>query len=428
MPTVSFQSIPNGTNNAQLVDIVAKLIKELQWIMNNIDSKNVRNIAGFNVDDFLFRHVSGLVGLSGADIADPNAIRIWAGLEDLLTAPFRVNQAGQMFATDAFITGLITGSTIIGGIIKTAETGARIELEDGVLRGYSAINNLHGLVFSPTPTSNFFDLFLYHDGAKILEFIDNAVSVTIQGAADSIGMILGGIAKPTFAEGTWSFSGNVTFDEIIDGKAANATYADSAGTAAAADSLAPSGNIPWGQVTKTGSNVADLATKNLSSMTDDSAHRTVTDTEKSAWNAKWGNTTQSVRSACRITANVTQSVTSAAGWTKVNFGAEEYDNLGEYDTTTSTYTYSGTDTGIVNLKVHVDVQSQPANTQLKLRALKNGTSEYRMAVQTDPGTDTGIQGSVDIRMATTDTIIVQIISSNNITLGTFSGSTITRTA
>lgn len=135
MPTVNFQSVPNGATTAQLADIVAKQFKELQFLMNNIDSKNVRNIAGFNVDDFLFRHVSGIVGMSGADISDPSAIRLWSGDADMSIAPWRVLQNGFMYSTRGFIggwdidedrlsgTGTIEGGTIIGSEIMTALAG-----------------------------------------------------------------------------------------------------------------------------------------------------------------------------------------------------------------------------------------------------------------------------------------------------------------
>jgi hypothetical protein len=66
-----------------------------------MDSKNIRNIAGFNVGNTQLKHVSGLVGMSGADPTNNNAIRFWSGNADPTIASFRVTQGGKLTAVGA---------------------------------------------------------------------------------------------------------------------------------------------------------------------------------------------------------------------------------------------------------------------------------------------------------------------------------------
>lgn len=330
--------IASGLTNEELADIVAKMFKEVEWFANgNISSQNISIIAGYRASDAELKHISGIVGMSGYDPGNPLAVRFWAGHADKNIAPYRVQQDGTVYSTKGYIGGFVIGidsltdtsgtfglssietagddirfwagdtdpslaifrvtesglvycggltsdgGTITGGTIRTAATGARIELTGGVLKGYSSSNNLHGLVFNPTPTSNFFDLFFYHDGVKYAELYDDGLFLKLRPTVSS-GLGIGGPAGPIRASNQWIFSGNATFDNDINGKASEAYFADHAATASAADELSPSGEIAWGQVLKAGSDIADIATKNLSSLTQSSSYRTVSDAEKATWN------------------------------------------------------------------------------------------------------------------------------------------------
>lgn len=278
--------LPGALNTVDdIKNYIMRLERELRFMMESgLDSTNAFEFGGWRVKDDMIVSKDADVGMSTADTAADD-VRFFAGPNGDVWF-YYVTKSGKLYATDAFITGLITGSTIIGGVIKTAETGARIELSGGVLTGYSEANNLHGLVFSPIPETTLFDLYLYHDGIRLLEFIDNVLGVTIRGSSLSVGMTLGDTSAPTFGAGSWTFIGDATFDNDINGKATEAYFADHAGTASAADELSPSGEIAWAQVLKAGSSIADIATRNLSSLTEDSSHRTVNDTEKSTWNGK----------------------------------------------------------------------------------------------------------------------------------------------
>lgn len=343
MPIPQLPGILNDPN-ATLNDLVQaireyqiRLDRELQFMMQNgIDSTNIFEVGGWRIKPYQFAYKDNMVGMSSSGVSG-TSIRFWAGNANPAIAPFRVQHDGTIYSTKGFIGGFIIGAntltdtagtfgfsslitagndirfwagnvdplqgnfqlyengdtTIIGGTIRTGAVGTnRIELSGNQLKTYNASDQLSGLVLGPSDAGySYGDMFLYDSGVKVLEFFNrltgSGYSIRPVGSA-SFG--LGSAGKITNANGDWTFSGSTSFTNTISGSitgnAATANYASNAGSAAAADSLAPSGNIAWGQVLKSGSNVADLATKNLSSMTDDSTHRTVTDTEKSTWNAK----------------------------------------------------------------------------------------------------------------------------------------------
>lgn len=243
-----------------------------------LSSINIREIAGFLVDLLTLKHKSGLVGMSAEDPNNPDAVRFWAGDADKETAPYRVTQKGAMHAVDAFITGLITGSTIIGSEIKTSETAfPRMEFSslETFFKAFGSATKSIEISVSTTGTPG---LFFKDDlGTALLDISS--------GVFDLLSTIAMSISAPNVnAGGDWSFANIITGN--ITGNAGSANYADRAGTAAASDALAPSGTIAWGQVDKAGSSISQLQTRNLADLTQTAAFRTVTDGEKNAWNAK----------------------------------------------------------------------------------------------------------------------------------------------
>lgn len=296
----------------QLSNLVAMVFKEVDWGLNgNISSQNISIIAGYRASDAELKHISGLVGMSGFDAANPLAVRFWAGSVDKDLALFRVLQNGKFFATDGELTGKIealsghiggftieadklssdSGTGIIqGGTVRTGAPGsARVEMKVNSVQTFNNDDHLQGPVWGETnPSATYGDFSLYDDGVEVIRFENQLAGngYLIKSVGGISSLRLGGVGRNTQGTGTWRFYGDVTFDLDISGKISEAYFADHAATASAADELSPSGEIAWGQVLKSGSNIADLATKNLSSLTEDSAHRTVTDTEKSTWNGK----------------------------------------------------------------------------------------------------------------------------------------------
>lgn len=128
--------VPFGLTMEEYAEIIAKALKEIDWAFNgNISDQNISRIANFLASKTELKHISGLVGLSGYDAANPLAVRLWAGNADKSLGPFRVLQNGYMYSTRGFIggwdidedrlsgTGTIEGGTIIGSEIMTALAG-----------------------------------------------------------------------------------------------------------------------------------------------------------------------------------------------------------------------------------------------------------------------------------------------------------------
>lgn len=116
MATVKLPSVNSGMSPDELANVVARLIKEVQYLVDgNLDSKNAREFGGYQVSLTSFSSKNGVVGLSSAETAGDD-IRVWAG--DLLsgTPAFRVYESGKLVASNAEITGKVTASSgAIGG-------------------------------------------------------------------------------------------------------------------------------------------------------------------------------------------------------------------------------------------------------------------------------------------------------------------------
>lgn len=147
MPAINFPRVSSGMNTDQLADLVARCLKEVEWLANgNMDSRNIRNIAGYNVGPTDLKHSSGIVGMSGANPTDPNAIRFWSGNANPVIAPFRVNQAGVM--------------TAVGGQFQSAAGYPRVEINSStnLIAAYQNATNAISIVpnySSGTPAETF---------------------------------------------------------------------------------------------------------------------------------------------------------------------------------------------------------------------------------------------------------------------------------
>jgi hypothetical protein len=84
----------------------------------------------------------------------------------------------QTFGVDSSGDGTFTG-TITGGVIRTASTGARIQLSSNTLATFSSNNVLNGLVTENTTGQQFGDVYIYDAGTKMLEFYNNLTGAGI---------------------------------------------------------------------------------------------------------------------------------------------------------------------------------------------------------------------------------------------------------
>lgn len=265
------------TSVEDLKNYIIRLERELSFLMENgLDSTNIFEAGGWRIKNDMLVSKDGDVGMSTQDTAADD-VRFFAGPNGAVWF-YYVTKTGKLYATDAFITGRIEGSVIIGSEIKTSETAyPRIELSssENFFKALGSADKSIEISVSTTGTPGMF----FNDlgGSALLDISS--------GFFDILSTIAMALSAPTVsAGGIWTF--NNTINGNITGHAASADYADHAGTASAADGLSPSGEIAWGQVLKSGSNIADLETKNLSSLSQNSSYRTVSDSEKSIWNAK----------------------------------------------------------------------------------------------------------------------------------------------
>lgn len=116
MGNVNLPGVNSGMTLEQMADVVAKLIKEVQFLADgNISSINAREFGGYLVGLTSLSSKNGVVGIS-SEITAADDIRFWAG--DLLSGSpiYRVYESGKLVASNVDVTGKITASSgAIGG-------------------------------------------------------------------------------------------------------------------------------------------------------------------------------------------------------------------------------------------------------------------------------------------------------------------------
>lgn len=208
MPSISLPRPYDGMTIEDVMDSLSSLSKTVEWLANGkIDSENVREISGFNVSPTVLKHKSGIVGMNGGDPLNASAVRFWAGNANPSLAPFRVQQDGTMYATNGNFSGTITGSTITGGTVRTATSGARIEIGSNSLQTYNASNQLNGFQNGLTTSGTTYgDAFFYSAGTEALRIYNTVTNGYSIFPVNGFTMRLGASGTTTFANGTWNFS------------------------------------------------------------------------------------------------------------------------------------------------------------------------------------------------------------------------------
>lgn len=134
--------VPNGLSVEELAGKVSKISKELNWILRNLDDLNISSLSANKITaGTITAHISvespEIIGgaIKGGEIiggstvigegdavfkADDNGI--YLGDADFEDAPFSVDMAGNLVATNATITGDIISSDIQGGEITIGDT------------------------------------------------------------------------------------------------------------------------------------------------------------------------------------------------------------------------------------------------------------------------------------------------------------------
>jgi phage minor structural protein len=135
-----------------------------------IENAKIKNLSADKIiANTLMANVNMIIG-SGNNVFKASYLGIHLGHADFASAPFSVDMYGNLYAQNADIQGsisgsTITGSTITGGTIRTAASGARLELTSAGIRGYNSLSQLHGLYVNPS--SVYPGISLYRNGAEI---------------------------------------------------------------------------------------------------------------------------------------------------------------------------------------------------------------------------------------------------------------------
>lgn len=201
--------IPPNPSTQQLAQIVGALTQELTYLLSGfLSSDNAREFGGYIVGKTELQSKDKKVGISSnKNGADP--IRFWAGDTIAGSPPFYVTESGKMYATDGYFTGIITGSTITGGTVRSGADGSdRIELSSGKFRGITSSGTITGLYFDigTYAGTGIADIFFYHNGTKLLQMYDEITNYRISGIAGGW-MNLGSASTTTNASGQWDFGG-----------------------------------------------------------------------------------------------------------------------------------------------------------------------------------------------------------------------------
>jgi hypothetical protein len=121
---------------------------------------------------------------------------------------FHVDSSGNMTAYNGQFKGQITGSTIISGTFKTAESGERIEISNNTIRCYNSTGNLHGLAIESTEASRYGDLNFFSDGAKSFSIYNRLNGFTLM-PYFGYPLTVGSIEEVTYLENV--YTGNLAF-------------------------------------------------------------------------------------------------------------------------------------------------------------------------------------------------------------------------
>lgn len=198
-----FPSVGRNDDLNKVREALGELCQILDFLFDGgIDSLNIRKLTAEKITTgtLLANLVTIMSNLTGGAFIRINGdgMVVNNGTKDVLT----IDTSGNLSTEDGVITG--------GTVRTAADNNQRIEMSSGSFKGYTALNQLSGLVFDPNKTNDIVDLFLYHRGVKLVEFFDGINQYRIRGGSGATVFTLGGNSVTTNAEGAWDFTGTVT--------------------------------------------------------------------------------------------------------------------------------------------------------------------------------------------------------------------------
>jgi hypothetical protein len=142
MGTTSFPETPLNADLERVIINLNTMAEELVHVFGGkIDTKNIREIAGWIATRYKLQSKDGDVGFNTEDTGADD-IRIWAGDAMSGSPSFFVTKSGKMTAQDAIIQGTIYAlSGVIGGwTIELDKLSGAGEIEGGTITG----SNIYG--------------------------------------------------------------------------------------------------------------------------------------------------------------------------------------------------------------------------------------------------------------------------------------------
>lgn len=144
---------------------------------------------------------------SGNNIFKVDSNGIYLGNAVFANAPFSVDMYGNLYAQSATIQGsisgsTITGSTMTGGTVRTAASGARIEISGNGIENFNSSNQRHGINAAPGNAA----IDLYYNGSQKYGASYNPVDGKVHMFGNALDPFLytnGDFSDP---KGTWNFT------------------------------------------------------------------------------------------------------------------------------------------------------------------------------------------------------------------------------
>lgn len=223
----SFGQLTGKESLAELIDMVAKLQKQVEYMMTgNLNSKNVREIGGYLVSDDSLMSKSGNVGISSTESAIDD-VRIWAGSDQQGNAPFRVTKSGKMVATNGHFEGEIEASTVTGSMVQTNKPGtyprAVMDNSKNLYGAYKDANNYVEMI--ATENNSLSPAFKFVANGRVAYVTYDSSKDQLQISTDGGGVFIG--SQPGTPTITLELAANVTvpsFQFLKDKQSGDSLY------------------------------------------------------------------------------------------------------------------------------------------------------------------------------------------------------------
>lgn len=173
-----------------------------------IENAKIKNLSADKIiANTLMANVNMIIG-SGNNVFKASYLGIHLGHADFALAPFSVDMYGNLYANSATIQGsisssTITGSTMTGGIVRTAASGTRIEISGNGIESFNSSNQRHGINVAPGNAA----MDLYYNGSQKYGVSYNPVDSKVHMFGNALDPFLytnGNFSEP---KGTWDFAG-----------------------------------------------------------------------------------------------------------------------------------------------------------------------------------------------------------------------------